>query len=125
MKVIRRDEAVGPGPDGDLERFTGHVSHLRLWAPPADAQSSNVSVVRFDRGVRGSWHTHSGGQLIHVLEGEGVIGLRGADPVRLGPGDSVALEPGEEHWHGTAPGAELAHMAISYGSLTWLEGPEC
>src|SRR5581483_9281292 len=110
MRVITKTEACGPAPDGDLEYFTGHVTHLRLHAPDG-AHPSNVSVVRFDCGVRGSWHTHSGGQVVHVLEGEGLVQARGEPVVRLRPGDTVCLDAGEEHWHGAASGSELAHMA--------------
>jgi quercetin dioxygenase-like cupin family protein len=123
MRIVSKAEATGPGPDGDLEYFTGHVSHLRLHAPEG-AHTSNVSVVCFDAGVRGSWHTHSGGQVIHVLEGEGLIQLRGEEPVRVQTGDTICIDAGEEHWHGAAEGSELAHMAISWGSIAWLEKAE-
>ncbi len=123
MRIFTKAEATGPAPDGDLEHFTGHVTHLRLHAPEGE-HPSNVSVVRFDPGVRGSWHTHSGGQAVHVLEGEGLIQLRGEEPVVLREGDTACVEAGEEHWHGAADGGPMAHMAISWGGIAWLEKPE-
>jgi quercetin dioxygenase-like cupin family protein len=33
----------------------------------------------------------------------------------------VAIDPGEEHWHGAAPGTAGEHLAINTGkATTWL-----
>ena len=40
----------------------------------------------------------------------------------LHTGDVVVVEPGEEHWHGAAPGTVGEHLAINTGGeTTWLE----
>jgi len=36
-------------------------------------------------------------------------------------GDVVWIPPGEEHWHGAAPGSYMLHTAISLGDADWLE----
>jgi quercetin dioxygenase-like cupin family protein len=41
-------------------------------------------------------------------------------------GDTVRFEPGEEHWHGAAPGAFMTHLALQEtdadgADATWLE----
>ena len=51
----------------------------------------------------------------------------GADTpsVILDPGDVVVIDPGEEHWHGAAPGSAGEHLAINLGADThWLESSD-
>jgi quercetin dioxygenase-like cupin family protein len=37
-------------------------------------------------------------------------------------GDAVVIHPGEKHWHGAAPGARGAHIAVNMNATTdWLE----
>jgi hypothetical protein len=31
------------------------------------------------------------------------------------PGDTINTAPGEEHWHGAAPGRFMAHLALMEG----------
>jgi len=81
--------------------------------------------VIFAPGGRTNWHTHPQGQTLHVLEGEGRVQLRGHAPRRILPGDTVWIEPGEEHWHGAAPGRAMVHIAMQRmeggRSADWLE----
>ena len=43
----------------------------------------------------------------------------------LSASDIVVIDPGEEHWHGAAPGTDGEHLAINAGSeTTWLESSE-
>jgi quercetin dioxygenase-like cupin family protein len=37
---------------------------------------------------------------------------RGSEVIELRPGEVVWTPPGEEHWHGAAPGAFMTHPAI-------------
>ena len=41
------------------------------------------------------------------------------------PGDTVWFAPGEEHWHGAAPGTMMCHLAIQEAEdgqvADWLE----
>lgn len=102
--------------------FTGpaysHPLHETLEPNPV-----RVSVVRFDTGSRNHWHRHSGGQFLHVVEGEGFVQSRGEPARRIGAGDSVSVAPGEEHWHGAGDGGPMAHLAVTIGEITWLEPP--
>jgi quercetin dioxygenase-like cupin family protein len=37
-------------------------------------------------------------------------------------GDAVVIPSGEKHWHGAAPGARVAHLAVNVNITTeWLE----
>lgn len=84
---------------------------------------ATAALIRLAPGVRGNWHTHADGQLIHVVHGAGVVGRRGQAPLPLAPGDVVWIEPGEEHYHGATETEELGQIALSFGPITWL-GPD-
>ena len=60
-------------------------------------------------------------QLLYGLSGRCVVVTRAGEKVVLNPGDVVAIDPGEEHWHGAAPGTAGEHLAINTGkATTWL-----
>ncbi len=120
MKITPRSDALQTRPMNDLGHFTGpaasHPLHVVL-----DPHPVRVSVVRFERGARNHWHRHSGGQLLHVVEGEGIVQSRGGEMRRIAPGDSVSADPGEEHWHGAGLDGPMSHIAVTIGEITWLE----
>lgn len=95
---------------GRADWFTGEV-YLEVLLP-ARPQGESLLLVRFAPGARTAWHAHPRGQVLYVLEGEGLAQARGGPARRLLPGDLVVFPPGEEHWHGAAPGRFLVHLAL-------------
>jgi quercetin dioxygenase-like cupin family protein len=83
-----------------------------------------VITVHFSDGARTHWHAHAGGQVLHVIEGDGRVQSWGGEVHSIGPGDTVSAEPGEKHWHGAARGTSMAHLAVSIGAVTWMEPPD-
>jgi quercetin dioxygenase-like cupin family protein len=144
MKVTARDESMDVRPSTEPERFTGEAGYHLLHTTAALATSQdapgggtdgrgegtwntyagNVSMIRYAPGARTHWHSHSGGQLIYVVEGEGWVQARGEQPRSLGPGDSASIAPGEVHWHGAKAHTALAHLAVTTGKPTWFEESE-
>ncbi|MGH7904196.1 MAG: cupin domain-containing protein [Candidatus Dormibacteraceae bacterium] len=120
MKITSRAEALSGQQPLSPDHFTGPASSHPLHAAEA-AGAVNVSLVRFEPGVRNHWHSHQGGQLLHVVEGGGWTQSRGAAPRRIGAGDFVSAAAGEVHWHGAATGGPMAHVAVSIGGIEWLE----
>jgi quercetin dioxygenase-like cupin family protein len=118
VKITSHSEAL-QGQPLDPSHFTGPASSHPLHE--ADGHAVRVSVVRFEPGVRNYWHRHAGGQVLHVIEGEGYVQRRGEPPRRIRSGDIVVAEPEEEHWHGATAEGPMAHVAISIGAITWLE----
>jgi quercetin dioxygenase-like cupin family protein len=122
MALIRRGQTM----EGDLRKpqgdFTGDADQ-RLIHAQLDPEPVRVSFVRFQPGATTHWHKHSGGQVLHVVEGEGRAQDRGSEIVLLKPGDTVTAEAGQEHWHGAAPGSAMTHLAVTIGEVTWLEPP--
>ncbi|MGI8608886.1 MAG: cupin domain-containing protein [Candidatus Dormibacteria bacterium] len=143
MKVTTRSESMDLESQSEPERFTGlagfrvlHTMDMGV-TPPAGASASpdtlaagtgtwntypgNVSMVRYEPGVRSHWHSHSGGQMLFVVEGDGWVQSRGSDPIAIQMGDAISIAPGEEHWHGAKNGAALAHVTVTAGRPTWFE----
>ena len=97
--------------NGPSNWFTGSVLIDNVKSPDEQLAVS-AGHVRFTPGARTAWHTHPQGQLLYVTDGEGRVATR--DGVKIiRPGDSIFIEPGEEHWHGAAPDRFMAHVAIT------------
>ena len=120
MKIIPRADAFRDLTPMEPGHFTGRAgSHPLLPASPP--LSTSAAVVRFEPGVRNYWHAHAGGQLLHVIEGEGWVQARRADARRIRVGDSVVTQPNEEHWHGADRSGPFAHVVVNMGETRWLE----
>jgi quercetin dioxygenase-like cupin family protein len=123
MEIIRRDSA-NDGPAGQRTEhrtatFTGTVYGDALLD---GSEGAAVTSVFFAPGARTFWHSHENGQVLHVLEGRGVVGTEDDTPQPIGTGDVVWAKPGELHWHGGGPDSMVLHLAISLGQTTW-HGP--
>lgn len=57
-------------------------------------------------------HTHDLGQTLHIMSGIALVQAHGGLVIEARPGDTVHTSPGEEHWHGAAPGAFMEHLAL-------------
>lgn len=120
MQVFRlTDLLTDPTPVPEPARFHGPAFSAAVGA--TSTTKATAALIRLPDGSRGHWHSHADGQLIHVVAGAGLVGRRDAEPLRVEVGDLVWIEPGEEHWHGSAEGADLAQLAYSFGQITWLE----
>ena len=122
MKITTKADAL-TGEPMDSTNFNGPVTSHPLHTP-SEAHLVRVGVVHFPAGTRNHWHRHNGGQVLHVVDGEGYVQSRGEEKRRIGAGDTVSAQPGEEHWHGAGPDSPMSHIAVSIGETTWLEPSE-
>jgi quercetin dioxygenase-like cupin family protein len=113
-----------PARTGPADWFTGEVTLSPVVEAPAPARL-RVAMVTFAPGARTNWHRHPLGQTLFVLSGRGRAQTDGGPVIDLAPGDTVWFAPGERHWHGAAPDAEMVHLAMQEadetGSTTWWE----
>ena len=121
MNIVPRAQMVGDLKPLGPAHFPGAAGARDLLSPPRPALPTSASVVRFDPGVRNHWHSHEGGQLLYVIEGEGWVQARGAAAQRIQVGDAVVTRPREEHWHGTGRSGPMAHLVVNAGETRWLE----
>lgn len=108
----------------DTPNFTGDT-WLEMLVTKADSMDCTVGNVTFAPGVRNSWHSHPGGQILLCTSGEGRYQEKGKPVQVLRPGDVVKIAPNVVHWHGAAPDSEFTHIAVgpqqSKGGAVWLE----
>lgn len=108
----------------DTPNFTGDA-WLEMFVTKADSMDCTVGNVTFAPGVRNSWHSHPGGQILICTSGEGRYQEKGKPVQVLRPGDVVKIAPNMVHWHGAAPDSEFTHIAVgpqqSKGGAVWLE----
>lgn len=105
----------------DPRTFTGQARMTRM---PGLSDNPDVRAFRvaFEAGARTHWHTHSGPQLLVVLDGRCRLQCDG-EPVReVSAGDVACIAPGERHWHGASADGPMTHLAVNIASeTTWLE----
>ncbi|WP_136659422.1 cupin domain-containing protein [Nitratireductor sp. XY-223] len=113
-----------PSGSGSADYFTGDVTTDPIVSAAAPARVAALRV-RFAPGARTAWHTHPLGQTLYVVSGAGLVQKEGEAAVRILPGDTVWIPPGEKHWHGATAGNAMAHIAIHEAldgsNVTWLE----
>ena len=117
--VFPKGNKLPEGPN-----FTGEA-WLNMFVTKTDSMDCTVGNVTFAPGVRNSWHSHPGGQILLCTSGEGRYQEKGKPIQILRPGDVVRIAPNVVHWHGAAPDSEFTHIAIgpqqSKGGAVWLE----
>ena len=107
-----------PSTKGPAEMFTGDVWIDSIAQGQAPSRLS-VGIVHFTPGARTAWHSHSLGQTLYVVEGEGRVQSRGEPIVTIRAGDVVLTPADEWHWHGGAPDPFLAHRSMTEGDAEW------
>src|SRR5574341_587531 len=114
MKVTRitPNDAVPAGH----EYFVGEV-RVQLVVP--GTEGIEIVVVRFSAGARTYLHSHAVPQVLHCVEGRGILATE-SERNDVGPGDIVHVPAGEVHWHGAAPGSHFVHLSIRPpGETNW------
>ena len=105
----------------DPAHFTGAARVKRVANAPGEP-TVKVYRVAFEPGARTDWHTHTGPQLLYIVEGRCRVQLWGESTQEAGPGDTIYIAPDEKHWHGAAPDAATVHIAVNVDArTTWME----
>ena len=119
IRISTGDRAFG---GADPANFVMPAQFQRLVAGTDDAPV-RLYRVAFAEGARTHWHRHDAPQLLFGLSGTCLVENRDGTAHLLEVGDVVIINPGDEHWHGAAPGTTGEHLAINTGNeTTWL-GP--
>ena len=111
------DAGSHPDNPADPKTFTGSATMARFDGL-AENPVVNMFRVTFERRARTAWHTHSGPQLLLIIEGRCRVQKHG-EPIReVGTGGAIRIEPRERHWHGATPEGPMTHLAINIDSKT-------
>ena len=113
-------QAKRPTTKGSTDWFTGDV-YVDPIAQNQGPSPVSLGVVHFTPSAHTAWHRHSLGQSLFVTEGEGLVQARGAQPIRIRPGDVIVIAPGEWHWHGATATTFMTHLALTEGDTEWGE----
>ncbi|WP_455169598.1 cupin domain-containing protein, partial [Aegicerativicinus sediminis] len=112
------------GNKGSSELFTGNAYNYGL-VPMDSTYTILVGNVFFEPGARSNWHTHPGGQILIITDGEGYHQLEGEPIQIMKKGDVVKCPPNRKHWHGASPNKGLQQLYIvpntEKGIVNWLE----
>ena len=108
--------ALSPFPQGEPNRAYAHVftgqSHLARLTEHHGEHGVAIANVTFEPGCRNYWHSHSCGQILIAVGGEGLYQARGERARVLRPGDCVEIAPNVVHWHGATARTPFAHLAV-------------
>ena len=118
MKINAIDKAkAGPPPNPDWFPAGGVLMH-RVHAPENDGEIELIAVW-FEAGSRTRPHVHPDDQVLHVVEGSGVVATE-PEKSRIEPGDVVVIPAGVWHWHGATPNTSMCHVSIkAKGATDW------
>lgn len=102
--------------------FSGTV-YLHMMGAGDTALHTSFGNVTFEPKARTNWHSHPGGQILFITEGQGYYQAKGHPAQPLRKGDVVEIPRNVVHWHGAAPDSEFAHLAVSLntddGGAVW------
>ncbi|HEX3508749.1 MAG TPA: cupin domain-containing protein [Candidatus Dormibacteraeota bacterium] len=118
MRVIKAADRIGGDSEPPKGKFHGHAMQSTLHHT---AKETRASFVRFEPGAHTHWHEHSGGQVLHIIDGVARVQAWGGDVASVSAGDTVIAPPGEKHWHGAGEGGPMTQLALTSGEVTWLE----
>lgn len=108
MTIRRADTGIVHGPEGVSNApFLVQI----LLASRTDGEMTAMRVY-FEPGGTTHWHSHPHGQLLFVLDGEGLVQHDGGEVVEVHAGDSVWFAPEERHWHGATPAGPFSYVSI-------------
>lgn len=92
--------------------FTGDAFLYPLVAKDHNNDFSAGNVM-FEPGARTIWHIHPKGQVLIVIDGDGIYQEKGKPAQSIKAGDVVKVPENTEHWHGATATSKMAHINIT------------
>lgn len=112
-KIVRAQASEDPASG---QRFAGEVVTQPLTQPDAEVE---LLAVFFAAGARTRPHIHPNEQVLHFVEGRGVVATE-HETTHTAAGDIVTVPAGIWHWHGAEPDAAATHISIKRpGPTNW------
>lgn len=101
--------------------FTGQSYLSMLSLHP----TSPIGNVTFEPKARTHWHSHKGGQILLITNGQGWYQEWQKEARPLKAGDVVEIPADVKHWHGAAKDSWFTHVSIEVdrdkGASEWME----
>ena len=106
------DTVFPKGPVNPYSKYFTGTSYLTMLNNADDVFNCPIGNVTFEAGCRTFWHSHTGGQILLVLAGEGLYQEKGKPARRIRKGDVVLIAPNVEHWHSACSTSPMTHVSI-------------
>lgn len=124
QETTATEQTIFPqGDPGPATNFTGNAYNYGL-VPNDSVYNTLVGYVYFEAGARSNWHTHPGGQILIITDGEGYHQIEGQPKQTMRKGDVVKCPPNVRHWHGATENKSLSQLYIvptENGIVNWQE----
>ncbi len=78
---------------------------------PEDSREVELLAVWFHHGARNRPHTHDADQVLHIMEGQGIVADEKERRI-VAAGDVITVPAGTWHWHGATPDSSMMHISI-------------
>ena len=113
-----------PGQKLPDDAFTGNA-FLTPLVPRDKNNDFTVGSLIYEPGTRSFWHTHPKGQILIIIEGEGLYQEKGKPVRAIKKGDVVIAPENVAHWHGATATNKMIDIAITNfkgdEQATWLQ----
>ena len=111
MKIVDLKN-VTPNDVSNQPLFTGgKVQTQAILEEELGTEKLQIVNVKFAKGARNKFHTHTKKQILVVTEGKGIIADRNKE-YTITPGIVVIIPAGEAHWHGATKDSSFAHLSM-------------
>lgn len=118
MKITRIDPTHAAPNPATAKNFAGDVTFQTI-VGSAESDELDMLSVRFNAGARTRPHVHHQDQVLHIIEGTGIVADDTAKQV-VSAGDVITIPKGSWHWHGATRTTAMTHLSImERGQTDW------
>jgi len=119
----QKSEPIFPKGEKITNNNFAGTAYLHMMGASDTTLHVSYGNVTFEPKARTNWHSHPGGQILFITEGEGFFQAKGEPARLLKKGDVVEIPRNVVHWHGAAPESGFSHIAVSLntdeGGAVW------
>ena len=117
--LVQRVDREQAKPAEHPDWFPGGDVRTQTLSAPADLTGVEIIAVFFPAGARTRPHTHATEQVLHVVEGEGIVATE-EERRLVRAGDFAIVPVGIWHWHGATETSSMCHLSIKPpGETDW------
>ncbi len=118
MKITRIDRRQARHDPSRANFFDGEVN-IQTLVSPADSHDLDLLNVYFSVGARTRPHIHEQDQVLHIIEGQGIVATETEKQV-VSAGDVITVPAGTWHWHGATRTSAMGHISVmKRGKTNW------
>ncbi len=99
-------------PENFRPVFVGEEVYLSFLTDESKELVNKVANVVFAPGTRNIWHSHPGGQILIVTDGEGYYQEKDKEKQLIKVGDVITIGKDVIHWHGATEESSMAHLVV-------------